>query len=187
MTDLAAAVEAIAGGGVVGMPTDTVYGLAADPHQPDAVEAVFELKERDRSSPLVVLAATLVEAEEWGTFTGRARQDAARHWPGALTVIVPARRPLPDGVGNPATGSIGLRVPDHSAALELLAATGPLAVTSANLSGQPPAMSDHEARAVFGDRVAVYVEGVCPGPGASTVVDYTGEEPVILRQGPVLL
>jgi len=92
---------------------------------------------------------------------------------------------LADWVGDAQSVTVGLRVPDHPVALELLSRTGPLAVTSANVSGGPETMSDREARAVFGDRVAVYLTGTSPGGDASTVVDATSDRLVLLRQGPV--
>jgi tRNA threonylcarbamoyl adenosine modification protein (Sua5/YciO/YrdC/YwlC family) len=94
---------------------------------------------------------------------------------------------LADWVGDAQRRTVGLRVPDHPVALELLAAVGPLAVTSANMSGEAESLSDEEARVVFGDRVAVYIEGRSPGGEASTVVDVTGSEVVVLRRGPVVL
>jgi tRNA A37 threonylcarbamoyladenosine synthetase subunit TsaC/SUA5/YrdC len=90
-------------------------------------------------------------------------------------------------VGDPASSTVGVRVPDHRGLLDLLAETGPLAITSANLSGAPPALDHEEARAVFGDAVAVYLPGRCPGGLASTVVDVTGVTPRVLRPGPVTL
>ena len=110
---------------------------------------------------------------------------AAVHWPGALTLVVPRADGLPDWIGHPDSGSVGIRVPDHPITLALLAAAGPLAVTSANRSGYPPAADDHSARAALGDAVAVYLEGGGAGGAASTVVDLTGSEPRVLRRGPV--
>jgi tRNA threonylcarbamoyl adenosine modification protein (Sua5/YciO/YrdC/YwlC family) len=92
---------------------------------------------------------------------------------------------MAEWIGDMQTRTIGVRVPDHPVALELLNATGPLAVTSANLSGGPETMNNDEARAVFGDKVAVYLDGISPGGQASTVVDATGARLVVLREGPV--
>jgi tRNA threonylcarbamoyl adenosine modification protein (Sua5/YciO/YrdC/YwlC family) len=118
---------------------------------------------------------------------GIAAELAVDHWPGALTLVVTPKVILADWVGDSQRRTVGLRVPDHPTTLELLEATGPLAVTSANLAGGAEAMTDDEARAVFGDRVKVYVEGRSPGGQASTVVDVTGRDVIVLRQGPVLL
>jgi tRNA threonylcarbamoyl adenosine modification protein (Sua5/YciO/YrdC/YwlC family) len=107
------------------------------------------------------------------------------HWPGPLTLVVAPKVILADWVGDTQTRTVGLRVPDLAVTIELLSETGPLAVTSANLSGGPEIMGDAEARALFGDRVAFYVEGKAPGGVSSTVVDLTGSRPVVLREGPV--
>lgn len=187
MGDLAAAVAAIRRGEVVGVPTDTVYGLAADPTNDVAVRRIFELKGRSAHVPLVVLTDTIEAAHALGRFDGRATADTAAHWPGALTAIVASRVSLAAGVGHPETGTIGLRVPDHAACQALLAATGPLAVTSANPSGSAPAVDVEEARAMFGGGVAVYIGDDCGGQVSSTVVDYTTSPPMVLRQGPVTI
>lgn len=179
------AVAAIRGGDVVGMPTDTVYGLAVDPLTADAVKRLFELKGRPPHKPLGLLAASLEDASGIGAIEGRAADLARDHWPGALTLVVRPSVILADWVGDSQAETVGIRVPDHRVARELLAATGPLAVTSANRSGAPDTTSAAEARAVFGDEVAVYLEGDSPGGVPSTVVDATGSELRILRPGPI--
>jgi len=185
MTDLERAVTAIRAGEIVGLPTDTVYGLGVDPHDPSAVQRLFRLKGREANVPLVVLTASLAEASEVGEMTPRARADVDAHWPGALTVVVHSVAVLAPGVGDPVTGTIGVRVPDSPVCRRVLSETGPLAVTSANLSGADPAESADDAQRQFGEAVAVYVPGACPGGRSSTVVDYTREPPVLLRAGPV--
>ncbi len=109
---------------------------------------------------------------------------AATHWPGALTLVARASRRLPRWIGN-AGRTVGVRMPDLDITLELLEATGPLAVTSANLAGESPALSDGDARSIFGSAVDLYLPGTCPGAAASTVVDVTGTSVIMLRQGPV--
>lgn len=180
-----AAVAAILAGQVVGLPTDTVYGLGVDPFNLDAVSQLFELKGRPEHKPVGVLVASVEQAEEIGVIQGEARALASKHWPGALTLIVTPRVVMADWVGDQQRLTIGIRVPDHPTALELLVASGPLAVTSANTSGGEETMSDVEARRVFGDGVAVYVRGSAPGGEASTVVDTTGAQLTVLREGPV--
>jgi tRNA threonylcarbamoyl adenosine modification protein (Sua5/YciO/YrdC/YwlC family) len=187
MDELISAAEAIRAGSVVGVPTDTVYGLAVDPTDQEAVQRVFDLKGRAGDAPLVVLAADIDQAAAIGELDGRALADASEHWPGALTVIVPSRGSLAPGVGHPVTGTIGLRVPDHEVCRRLLEVTGPLAVTSANRSGAAPAVAASEAADVFGPAVVVYVPGTCPGGASSTVVDYTSDPPRIVRPGPVTI
>lgn len=182
-----AALAAVLDGQVVGFPTDTVYGVGVDPFDLDAVERLFELKGRPANKPVGVLVASPEQAAELGEIGGAAASLAREHWPGALTLIVAPKVVLSDWVGDRQRRTVGIRVPDHPLALELLELTGPLAVTSANESGGREAMNDREARDVFGDRVAVYVEGTAPGGQASTVVDATGVELTVLRQGPVTL
>lgn len=181
------AVAAIRRGEVVGLPTDTVYGIGADPMSEAAVTRLFELKGRPDHKPIGLLVGSLQQAEGIGEISGVAADLAAAHWPGALTLVVIPKVILADWVGDAQRQTVGLRVPDHPVALELLAAVGPLAVTSANVSGGAESLSHDEARAVFGDRVSVYVEGRSPGGESSTVVDVTGSEIVVLRQGPVVL
>lgn len=179
------AVAAIRSGQVVGLPTDTVYGIGVDPFDTDAVALLFELKGRPEHKPVGVLVAGIDQAREIGEIGEEAGRLAAKHWPGALTLVVRPKVVLADWVGDEQTATIGLRVPDHPVALRLLRETGPLAVTSANLSGGEETMSDEEARLVFGDRVAVYLQGRAPGGQASTVVDASGPGLVVLRRGPV--
>jgi tRNA threonylcarbamoyl adenosine modification protein (Sua5/YciO/YrdC/YwlC family) len=183
--DLNAAVEAIRSGFIVGMPTDTVYGLAVDPLNEEAVSRLFVIKGRPDHKPVGLLAPDLGQADTVGAIEGIARDLARRHWPGALTLVVRPTVILADWVGDRPRQTVGLRVPDHPLAIEFLTRTGPLAVTSANRSGGREAMSSEEAETEFGAEVAVYLPGVSPGGEASTVVDVTTDRPRILRQGPV--
>jgi tRNA threonylcarbamoyl adenosine modification protein (Sua5/YciO/YrdC/YwlC family) len=180
-----AAVAALKQGRVVGVPTDTLYGLAVDPFNQDALGRVFELKGRPGVKPLAILVASIDQAMSLAMFTDRALDLADEHWPGALTLVVPRLDTAPDWLGDHGRRTIGLRCPDHPVALELLAESGPLAVTSANLTGGTAALDDDEARALFGDDVAVYLEGEAPGGRASTIIDLTEPDPLVLRKGPV--
>jgi tRNA threonylcarbamoyl adenosine modification protein (Sua5/YciO/YrdC/YwlC family) len=180
-----AAVTALRSGGIVGVPTDTLYGLAADPYQQDALEAIFVLKGRPQVKPLAILVASIEQAISLAMFTDRALDLADTHWPGALTLVVPRLDATPKWLGHQQRKTIGLRCPDHPVALELLTASGPLAVTSANVSDQAAAQNDKEARDLFGDAVSVYLEGSAPGGLASTIVDLTEPQPLVLREGPV--
>jgi tRNA threonylcarbamoyl adenosine modification protein (Sua5/YciO/YrdC/YwlC family) len=179
------AVLSIDAGEVVGLPTDTVYGIGVDPLNERAVDRLFDLKGRPDHKPIGLLVASIEQAREIGEIDRVAEDLASSHWPGPLTLVVTPRVILADWVGDTQTRTVGLRVPDHPIAIELLSETGPLAVTSANVSGGPEAMSDAEARALFGDQVAIYLEGTAPGGVPSTVVDVTGPRPVVLREGPV--
>ena len=182
-----AAVAAILAGQVVGVPTDTVYGIGVDPFDQDAVSRLFELKGRPRHKPVGVLVATVEQAAEIADLGETGSRLAAAHWPGALTLVARPKVVMADWVGDEQRQSIGIRVPGHEVALELLRSTGPLAVTSANRSGQAETMDDRTARALFGASVAVYLEGTAPGGVASTVVDVTGCAVSVLRQGPVAI
>ncbi len=184
---LEAATVAVRAGEVVGIPTDTVYGIGADPLNETAIARLFDLKGRPEYKPIGLLVASVEQATDIGEIEGFAADLASRHWPGALTLVVTPKVILAEWVGDAQRFTVGLRVPDHPVAIELLGVVGPLAVTSANVSGGTEAMSDTEARAVFGSRIPVYLEGTAPGGEASTVVDATGVEPVVLRQGPVVI
>jgi tRNA threonylcarbamoyl adenosine modification protein (Sua5/YciO/YrdC/YwlC family) len=184
--EITRAVERIRSGGVVGLPTDTVYGLGVDPNNEDAVALLYELKGRPQGRPIGILAASIEQASSIGEISGPTAELARRHWPGALTLVVRPRMVLADWVGDHQANTIGLRVPGHPIALALLERAGPLAVTSANLSGGPETFDADEARAIFGDEV-VYLTGISPGGKASTVVDVTGPRPVVIRQGPVVI
>lgn len=179
------AIEAIRAGYVVGMPTDTVYGLGVDPLNETAVQRLYDIKGRPKHKPIGLLVGTLEQARTVGVIQGRALQLAEEHWPGALTLVVRTRVVLADWVGSVQQETVGLRMPDHPLALELLEATGPLAVTSANRSGGPELMDDSQARTEFGDEVAVYLPGTSPGGEASTVIDATSPGLTVIRQGPV--
>jgi len=183
--DLAEAVAALQKGAVVGLPTDTVYGLGADPFSEKGVALLFALKDRPAVKPVPILAASVEHAARIAVLEGAALAAARAHWPGALTLVVPRVPGLPDWVGDPARNSVGVRVPDHPATLALLAASGPLAVTSANRSGEAPAADAAAARAMFGTRVAAYLPGSASNRAPSTVVDFTGPAPRVLRSGPV--
>ncbi len=179
------ALAAVLDGQIVGIPTDTVYGLGVDPFNSDAVERLFDLKGRPQHKPVGVLVASVDQANEIGELGETAAELADKHWPGALTLIVTPTVIMADWVGDQQRRTMGIRVPDHPVARELLEVTGPLAVTSANLSGGPEAMNDRQARDLFGTQVAVYLEGEAPGGEASTVVDATGPKLIVLRKGPI--
>ena len=175
--DLPTAIEtvrtAIRAGESVVFPTDTVYGIAADPFSPQAVQGLLDAKNRGRDMPPPVLIG---DAEVLEAYTkdvpAAARLLANRYWPGPLTLILTAQESLRMDLGE-TKGSIGVRVPDHDVARAILRATGPLAVSSANISGEPAATEAYEARRQLRGSVAVYVDGgATPGPTPSTIVDF---------------
>lgn len=181
-----AAVHAVARGEVIVLPTDTVYGVGADAFQPDAVARVLAAKGRGRQMPPPVLIPSVA------TVAGLARDVPApamalmkAFWPGPLTVIVWAQLSLAWDLGD-TNGTVALRVPDHAAALALLTRTGPLAVTSANRTGQPAATTAEDARDQLGDAVSIFLDaGDSPLGVASTIVDATGPALRIVRDGGV--
>ncbi len=118
------AVTLLAEGGVVGVPTETVYGIAADPRDEAAVGRLFDLKGRDRAKPIALLGHEVEAFDRLARLDGMATAMGRRHWPGPLTLVVPMRKALAEGVGDPERGTVGIRVPDHPVALELLALTG---------------------------------------------------------------
>ena len=178
------AADAALTGGLIVIPTDTVYGIGTRPDDPSATGRLFTAKGRSRTLALPVLVSTTAVARDLAVFDGRAERLAGALWPGALTIVLrraPASRDW--DLGGDA-GAIGLRVPHHPMALAVLALTGPLAVTSANRTGQPtPGDCDGLQRA-FGHLVAVYLCAEEPVAGVpSAVVDLTGEEARIIREG----
>lgn len=179
------ALEALGRGEVIGLPTDTVYGIAADPSNQVAVEALFAAKGRPGVKPIPILCGDLAQARTIGLIDEGVAALVDRHWPGGLTVVVKRVAGCPPWIGDPEGDTVGLRVPDHPVALEVLARFGPLAVTSANRSGEEPADDEVAARSALGDTVAVYLEGRGRGGPPSTVVDLTVDPPRVLRDGAV--
>lgn len=176
IVDLDMAADALAAGTVVAVPTDTLYGLAADVGNPQAVENIFELKQRPRDVQVPVLVADVPQARGLAVIASeRVERVLAQFWPGALTVVLHRL----DG-----TGTVGLRCPDSELVRELCRRVGPLACTSANLHGEAPLTTADAVIGAFGDVVPVVDGGLLDGE-PSTVVDFTGPEPVLLRQGAI--
>ncbi|GAA3564881.1 L-threonylcarbamoyladenylate synthase [Kribbella ginsengisoli] len=179
-----AAVDAIEAGDLVVLPTDTVYGIAADAFKADAVQRLLDAKGRGRDMPPPVLISVVESLDALATDVPEAgRKLCEKFWPGPLTVICHAQGSLMWDLGE-TQGTVALRVPDHENTRELLSRTGPLAVSSANLSGQPAALDVYDAEAQLLDSVAVYLDGgVATGGQPSTIVDLTGDVPHIVRIG----
>lgn len=184
--DDAAAV--LRGGGLVAFPTETFYGLGALALDRVAVRRIFELKGRAETKPLLVLVDSLAMAERVGDFGPAAHELAARHWPGALTLVVRARAGVPTEV-TAGTGTIGVRVSPHPVARGLVKAVGaPVTAPSANASGAPPPTTAEAVLAYFRDRIELVLDGgPTPGGEPSTVLDTTTDPPRILRQGAVVV
>ena len=179
------AMAVLQNGGLVAFPTDTVYGVAANPFDATAIERLYEAKIRENNKAIAILIGNLDQiplvARE---VTVSAKRLAGQFWPGALTLIVPRLDALPDILSPSA--SIGLRMPDHAFALALLQKTGPLATTSANLSGGANTTTAQEVSAQLDGRIELLLDGgKTPGGVPSTVVDCTKTEALILRQGAI--
>ena len=178
---IATAAEILRGGGLVAFPTDTVYGVACSGRLPERVEALFALKRRppDKQIPLLVRSIDDVGAYH---VTDAARALAERYWPGPLTMVLATS-------GPPDAPTQAFRAPDHAVALELIGAAGPLFATSANVSGEPDALSADDVLIAFATQQdaleAVIDGGQAPGGVASSVVDLSVEPARLLREGPV--
>jgi tRNA threonylcarbamoyl adenosine modification protein (Sua5/YciO/YrdC/YwlC family) len=183
---IASAVSALKGGRLVVLPTDTVYGIGADAFDNSAVAALLAAKGRGRDMPVPVLVGS------WHTIDGLvysvpppARELIRAFWPGALSLVVRQAPSLQWDLGD-ANGTVMLRMPLHPVAIELLREVGPMAVSSANVSGRPAALTAADARNQLGDLVEVYLEsGPSARQAASTIVDLTSSQPRVLREGPV--
>lgn len=183
---VAAAVAAIQRGEVVVMPTDTVYGVGADAFSATAVASVLAAKGRGREMPPPVLVPDARTVDGLAVdLPSYARDLMDAFWPGALTLVVRAQPSLRWDLGE-TRGTVAVRMPADETTLELLRHTGPLAVTSANRTGNPPALTVSEAVTDLGAAVSVYLDGgTSPGGQASTIVDCTKADPVVLRDGAV--
>jgi tRNA threonylcarbamoyl adenosine modification protein (Sua5/YciO/YrdC/YwlC family) len=180
------AVNAVARGALVVLPTDTVYGVGADAFTPPAVASLLAAKGRGRQMPPPVLVPDIRTLDGLATAVpATARALVAQFWPGGLTVICRAQPSLAWDLGE-TRGTVALRMPDHPAALALLRRTGPLAVSSANRTGRPAALTAADALDQLGEAVAVYLDGgTAPGGVASTIVDATGDELRLVRAGAI--
>jgi L-threonylcarbamoyladenylate synthase len=183
---LAAAVTAVLNGELVVLPTDTVYGLGVDAFSPAAVARLLIAKGRGRDMPPPVLVGTVRAAtalvEDMGPDGQRLIDE---FWPGGLTIVCRAARTLNWDLGD-TKGTVAIRMPEDAVALDLLRETGPMAVSSANMTGQPAATTAVLAREQLGDAVSVYLDnGTVSGGVASTIVDLTGPQPRLLRRGAI--
>ncbi|HET7169849.1 MAG TPA: L-threonylcarbamoyladenylate synthase [Candidatus Limnocylindrales bacterium] len=186
-TGRAVAVDILRGGGLVALPTDTVYGIAVALATPGGIERLFAAKRRPPDKGIMLLLDDSAQAAAAGLLTPAATALAAACWPGGLTVVVPQRPDVPwPPVLTAGAATIGLRVPDHDAPRALARGVGPLPTTSANVSGVAEARDAAEILAQLGDRVDLVLDGgPAHGGPASTVVDCTADRPVILRVGAI--
>jgi L-threonylcarbamoyladenylate synthase len=177
----------ILNGGVVALPTDTLYGLAADPFSPAGVARVFAVKGRGAGRALPLIAADAEQvAEHLGQLPPAGQRLAERFWPGPLTLLVTAPRGLARDVTG-GTGTVGVRVPADAVARAICAEAGrPITATSANASGEPPTPDPDQVERTLGDRIDLLIDtGTTRGGAASTIVDVTGADPVLVRAGAI--
>ena len=181
------AVNILKNGGVVAYPTDTVYGLGACMTDINAVDRIFQVKGRPKGMALPVLLSDLKQIEEIvAEFTPAAKRLADVFFPGALTIILPKSDYVPDNITGGGR-TVAFRIPNHPVPLALVKGLGkPIVGTSANLSGHPSALTAAEAQNQIGDKIDMVIDGgKCPGGIESTVIDLSGEKPVIRRQGAI--
>ena len=185
---IAAAAAVLESGGVVAFPTETFYGLGVAALDAAAVARLFVLKGRPRSSPILVLVDEPARVERFATLTPSARELIVRHWPGALTLVLPARAVVPTAL-TAGTGTLGVRQPAHAVARALVAALGaPITAPSANRSGEPPPTRAEDVLSVFEGKIDLVLDaGATAGGLPSTVLDVTVEPPRVLRAGAVRL
>jgi L-threonylcarbamoyladenylate synthase len=182
---IARALEILRAGGLVAFPTDTVYGLGCRVFDGQAVQSIYNAKDRPVEKAIPVLLGDPEDLEKVAiNIPISARRLAARFWPGPLTILVPKKSELPEAVS--ATKTVGVRMPDHSVARSLLRAAGPMAVTSANMSGQVSPSTAEDVLAQLNGRIPLIIDGgKTPGGMPSTVVDCNGEKISVLREGPI--
>jgi L-threonylcarbamoyladenylate synthase len=184
---LARAEEVLKHNGLVAFPTDTVYGVGALAFNGDSIERLYKVKTRSKDLPLPILIAGPEQLELVAQNLTRTTKILANHfWPGPLTIIVERHPGLPEDLSG--TSTVGVRVPNHAFARDLIRLVGPMAVSSANLSGQPSSRTREEVLADLDGKIELLIDGgATPGQVPSTVVDCTAETPLILRKGPVSL
>ncbi len=180
-----AAIDAVGSGDLVVLPTDTVYGIGADAFKAWSVTNLLNARGGAPSPPPVLVGSRHTLDGLVSRMPPAARDLVAAFWPGALTIVVEQAPSLQWDLGDTG-GTVAVRMPLHPVALEVLRATGPMAVSSANLTGQPPAVTAEQARDQLSYKVSVYLEaGECPSPVPSTIIDVTGDRPRLLRAGAV--
>lgn len=178
-------VAALNAGDLVVYPTDTLYGIAADPANPEALAKLLAAKKRPRGDPMAVVVADLDAARAWAVIPDDAEAKLRPFLPGALTMLFRPTAGAPPRLVS-ADGTVGVRVPDHAVALLIAKRFGPVTATSANVHGQPAPVECAEAQRQLGEAVSLYVDaGPCPVGAASTVIDFTGAAPRVIREGAV--
>jgi L-threonylcarbamoyladenylate synthase len=186
-SEIRTALKILQSGDIVAFPTDTVYGLGALAFNNEAIEGIYTAKDRPIEKAIPILIGDLSDLNQvTEDIPNMALRFATRFWPGPLTCVVPKKKTLPQAVS--ATPTVAVRIPDHPDARALLRAAGPMAVTSANISGQASPSTALEVYEQLNKRISLILDGgKTKGGIPSTLVDCTGKEPVILREGPITL
>jgi L-threonylcarbamoyladenylate synthase len=186
-SELQNALEILQGGGLVAFPTDTVYGLGSLAFDNTAIKSIYTAKNRPIERAIPILIGDIKDLDQVAVDIPQMALTFATHfWPGSLTCVVPKKHTLPSAVS--ATATVAVRIPDHADARALLHMVGPMAVTSANLSGESSPSTAREVYDQLAGRIPLILDGgPTPGGIASTLVDCTGEQPLILREGPISL
>jgi L-threonylcarbamoyladenylate synthase len=181
------ALEVLKGGGIVAFPTDTVYGLGSLAFNNAAIESIYTAKDRPIEKAIPILIGDLSDLDQVAdNIPSMALRFASRFWPGPLTCVVPKKQTLPPAIS--ANTTVAVRIPDHPDARTLLRAAGPMAVTSANISGQPSPSTAQEVYDQLNGRIPLILDGgKTKGGIPSTLVDCTSDTPIILREGPITL
>jgi len=181
------ALNILKSGGLIAFPTDTVYGVGSLAFNGKAVESIYAAKDRPVEKAIPILIGDTDDLTKVASSVpDMAKKIASRFWPGPLTLIVPKLPTLPEAIS--ATDTVAVRVPNHQVARTLLRAAGPMAVTSANISGKPSPSTADEVSAQLGSRIALIIDGGrTPSGVPSTLVDCTGTKPFVLREGPISL
>ena len=186
-SEIQTALKILQRGGIVAFPTDTVYGLGALAFDNAAIESIYTAKDRPIEKAISILIGDLIDLDQVAVdIPDMALHFAARFWPGPLTCVIPKKQTLPSAVS--ATPTVAVRIPDHPDARTLLRAAGPMAVTSANISGGASPSTAQEVYDQLKGRIPLILDGgKTQGGIPSTLVDCTGEKPVVLREGPISL
>lgn len=185
--EIGRALQVLINGGIIAFPTDTVYGLGSLAFENPAIESIYTAKDRPIEKAIPILIGDLGDLDKVADdIPSMALRFATRFWPGPLTCVVPKKSILPPAIS--ATHTVAVRIPDHADARALLRAAGPMAVTSANISGQPSPSTAQEVYDQLKGRIPLILDGgKTQGGVPSTLVDCTGDKPIILREGPISL
>lgn len=173
-------------GGVVSFPTETVMGLGVVYNNHDAYDLLNKIKNRPEDKPYTMMVSSINEIEKYAFVSPKIKRVIEKFMPGSITILLPAKDNVPSYVTHN-SGVIGIRIPTNEEAIELLRLVGtPLLVPSANKSGEKPALNSDEVKSIFPNEIGAIIEGESKGEIPSTIIDFSKNEPVLLRKGPIL-